>query len=68
MKFERNIPASDGIHDVIKFNEYRSAEYWTAFWARRMRRAFLIEKVAPYLIVLGTLMAFLVVGYIERAL
>ena len=68
MKFERNIPASDGIHYVIKFNEYRGAEYWTAFWARRMRRAFLMEKIAPCLIVLGTLMAFLVVGYIERAL
>ncbi len=68
MKFERNIPASDGIHDVIKFNEYRSAEYWTAFWSRRMRRAFLMEKIAPYLIALGTIMAFLVVGYIEKAL
>lgn len=68
MKFERNIPASDGIHETVEFNEYRSAEYWTAFWARRMRRAFLMEKIAPYLIVLGTLMAFLVVGYIERAL
>lgn len=68
MNFERNMNAPDGVHEVIEFNEYRSAEYWTAFWARRMRRAFFIEKVAPYLIVLGTIMAFLVVGYIERAL
>ena len=68
MNFERNIKAPDGIHEVIEFNEYRSAEYWTAFWARRMRRAFVMEKIAPYLIVLGTIMAFLVVGYMERAL
>lgn len=54
--------------DKIEFNEYRSAEYWTAFWARRMRRAFLLEKIAPYLIALGIIMAFLVVGYIEKAL
>ncbi len=68
MNFERNMNAPDGIHKVIEFNEYRSAEYWTAFWARRMRRAFVMEKIAPYLIVLGTIMAFLVVGYMERAL
>ena len=68
MKFERNIPASAGKHDVIKFNEYRSAEYWTAYWTRRMRRAFVMEKLAPYLIVLGTIAAFLAVGYMERAL
>lgn len=68
MKFERNIPASDGIHDVIKFNEYRSAEYWTAFWSRRMRRAFVLEKLAPYLLVLGIVVAFLFIGYMESAL
>lgn len=66
-EFTRNA-ADDGIHETVEFNEFRSAEYWTDLWARRMRRAFLMEKIAPCLIVLGTLMAFLVVGYIERAL
>lgn len=60
--------APDGIHENIEFNEYRSAEYWTDFWARRMRRAFVMEKLAPYLIVLGTAVAFLVVGYMESSL
>lgn len=60
--------APDGIHENIEFNEYRSAEYWTAYWARRTRRAFVMEKIAPYLIVLGTVAAFLAVGYMERAL
>jgi hypothetical protein len=68
MNFERNMNAPDGIYENIEFNEYRSAEYWTAFWARRMRRAFVMEKIAPYLIVLGTIAAFLAVGYMERAL
>mgnify|MGYP003290258578 CR=1 FL=1 len=66
-EFTRNA-ANDGIHENIEFNEYRSAEYWTAFWARRMRRAFVMEKIAPYLIVLGTVAAFLAVGYMEHAL
>lgn len=60
--------AYDGIHDNIEFNEFRSAEYWTACWKRRMRRAFVMEKLAPYMIVVGTLLAFLAVGYIESAL
>ena len=60
--------APDGIHENIEFNEYRSAEYWTAYWARRTRRAFVMEKIAPYLIVLGTVAAFLFIGYMERAL
>jgi hypothetical protein len=33
-----------------------------------MRRAFVMEKIAPYLIVLGIVVAFLVIGYMERAL
>lgn len=65
--FTRNA-ADDGIHETVEFNEYRSAEYWTAFWARRTRRAFVMEKLAPYIIVLGTVAAFLAVGYMERAL
>lgn len=66
-EFTRNA-APDGIHDNIEFNEYRSAEYWTAYWARRTRRVFVMEKIAPYLIVLGTVAAFLAVGYMEHAL
>jgi hypothetical protein len=60
--------ADDGIHETVEFNEYRSAEYWTAFWSRRMRRAFVLEKLAPYLLVLGIVVAFLVIGYMESAL
>ena len=60
--------ADDGIHETVEFNEYRSAEYWTAYWARRTRRAFVLDKLAPYLIVLGTVVAFLVIGYMESAL
>lgn len=67
-EFIRNTAAPDGIHENIEFNEYRSAEYWTAYWARRARRAFVMEKLAPYIIVLGTVVAFLVIGYMERAL
>lgn len=67
-EFIRNTAAPDGIHENIEFNEYRSAEYWTAYWARRARRAFVMEKIAPYLIVLVTVAAFLAVGYMERAL
>ena len=67
-EFIRNTAAPDGIHENIEFNEYRSAEYWTAYWARRARMAFVMEKIAPYLIVLGTVAAFLAVGYMERAL
>lgn len=66
--FIRNTPAQDGIHDNIEFNEFRSAEYWTDFWKRRMRRAFVMEKLAPYAIVIGTVAAFIAVGYIESAL
>ena len=65
--FIRNTPAVDGIHDNIEFNEFRSAEYWTACWKRRMRRAFVLNKMAPYLIVLGTVAAFIAVGMLENA-
>lgn len=60
--------ADDGIHETVEFNEYRSAEYWTAYWTRRMRRVFVMENLAPYLIVLGIVVAFLVIGYMESAL
>lgn len=63
--FIRNTPAQDGIHDNIEFNEFRSAEYWTACWKRR---ASVLNKMAPYMIVLGTVAAFIAVGYMEIAL
>jgi hypothetical protein len=66
-EFTRNA-ADDGIHETVEFNEFRSAEYWTAYWTRRMRRAFVLEKLAPYLLVLGIVVAFLVIGYMESAL
>lgn len=59
---------SDGIHENIQFNEYRSAEFWTAYWARRTRMALVKEKLAPYLVVLGAVVAFLAIGYMESAL
>lgn len=65
--FIRNA-APDGIHDNIEINEFRSAEYWTACWERRMRRAFVMGKLAPYAIVIGTVAAFIAIGYIESAL
>lgn len=66
--FIRNTPANDGIHDNIEFNEFHNAEYWTALWTRRMRRAFVLNKIAPYFIVLGTFAAFIAVVYMEIAL
>lgn len=60
-EFTRNTAAPDGIHDNIEFNEYKDPAYWIK---RRARRAF-IENLAPAAIVVGTLVAFLVMGYIE---
>lgn len=59
-EFTRNA-ADDGIHENIEFNEYKDPAYWLK---RRARRAF-IEAVAPAAIVVGTLVAFLILGYIE---
>ena len=62
-EFTRNA-APDGIHENIEFNEYKDPAYWLK---RRARRA-IIENLAPFGIVVGTLVAFLAVGYMERAL
>lgn len=62
-EFTRNT-ADDGIHDNIEFNEYKDPAYWLK---RRARRAF-IEAVAPAAICVGTLLAFLILGYIEVGL
>ena len=60
-EFIRNTAAPDGIHDNIEFNEYKDPAYWLK---RRARRA-LIENVGPAVIVVATLLAFLVMGYLE---
>ena len=52
------------MNDKIEFNEYKDPAYWLK---RRARRAF-IEAVAPAAIVVGTLVAFLILGYIEVCL
>lgn len=56
--------APDGIHENIEFNEYKDPAYWLK---RRARRA-IIENLAPFGIVVGTLVAFLILGYIEVSL
>jgi len=58
--FTRNT-ADDGIHDNIEFNDYHTPEYRMK---RRARRA-IIDNLAPFGIVVGTLVAFLILGYIE---
>ena len=52
------------MNDKIEFNEYQTPEYWMK---RRARRAF-IEAVAPFGIVLLTLLAFFIMGFIEVCL
>jgi hypothetical protein len=52
------------MNENIEFNEYKDPAYWLK---RRARRAF-IEAVAPAAIVVGTLVAFLILGYIEVGL
>lgn len=47
--------------DRMESSEYQTPEYWLK---RRARRA-LIENLAPFGIVVATLVAFLVMGYIE---
>jgi hypothetical protein len=61
--FIRGSHAPDGIHEdgPVYFNEYRNPGY---FLKRRAIRAFM-ENVAPFGIVVGTLVAFLILGYIE---
>lgn len=63
-EFTRNTAAPDGIHENIEFNEYKDPAYWLK---RRARRA-IIENLAPFGIVVGTLVAFLILGYIEVGL
>ncbi|MBR2060133.1 MAG: hypothetical protein IKB97_06000 [Bacteroidaceae bacterium] len=66
-EFTRNA-APDGIHDNINFNEYRSAEYRANVRARKARRDYIMEKLAPYIIVVGAMFAFLAIGVMECGL
>ncbi len=60
--------APDGIHGSVEFNEFHDAEFWENIRASRARREYIIDKVAPYLIVAGMALAFIVIGYIESGL
>ena len=60
-EFIKGQPANDGIHETVNFNEYKSPEYWMR---RRAIRTF-VENLAPIVIVAGTLVAFLILGYLE---
>lgn len=60
-EFIKGTNAPDGIHDNIEFNEYKDPAYWLK---RRALRAF-IENLAPFGIVVGMLVAFLILGLIE---
>jgi hypothetical protein len=62
--FVKRENAPDGIHDRIEFNEYRNAKWWTA----KMHRQWLLDKVAPYIIVLGAIASFFIMGVLERGL
>ena len=62
--FMKGVNAPDGIHDNIEFNEYKDPAYWLK---RRARRA-IIENLAPFGIVVGMLVTFLILGYIEVCL
>lgn len=64
MDFERKVNAPDGVHDMIQFNEYRNAKWWTE---QRCRRE-LIDKVAPLAIIAGTLLSFVIMAHIENAI
>ena len=60
--FERGMHAPDeNRNEICYFNEYRSTKWWTAKALRRH----LLDRIAPFAIVAGTLAAFAVLGYIE---
>lgn len=66
--FTRNESAPDGIHGSVEFNEYHDAEFWENVRARKARRESILEKLAPYIIVVGAMFAFLAMGVMESAL
>ena len=56
-------PASDGIHDIVYFNEYKSPRWWSE---RRFRQR-LINRLAPYALIVLMVAAFCIVGMLENA-
>ena len=62
-EFIRNTPASDGIHDTIAFNEYRSPRWWSA----RRHREWLLDKVAPWIFAALLFGAFVLAGWVDAA-
>lgn len=67
-QFIRNTAAHDGVHDSIEFNEYHDAEFWANVRARKARRDYIMEKLAPYIIVVCAMFAFLAMGVMECGL
>lgn len=63
MNFERNMNAPDGIHKVIEFNEYKSPRWWS----ERRHRQWLINRLAPYALIVMMVAAFCIVGMLENA-
>lgn len=62
-EFTRNAD-DDGIHDIVYFNEYKSPRWWS----ERRHRQWLINRLAPYAIVVMLVSGFAIVGLVETAL
>lgn len=56
------------MNEKIEFNEYHDAEFWANVRARKARRDYILEKLAPYIIVVGAMFAFLAIGVMECGL
>lgn len=55
--------APDGIHDIVYFNEYKSPRWWS----ERRHRQWLINRLAPYALIVLMVAAFCIVGMLENA-
>ena len=55
--------APDGIHDIVYFNEYKSPRWWS----ERRHRQWLINRLAPYALIVMMVAAFCIVGMLENA-
>lgn len=62
-QFIRNTPVDDGIHDIVYFNEYKSPRWWS----ERRHRQWLINRLAPYALIVLMVAAFCIVGMLENA-
>ena len=62
-QFIRNTAADDGIHDIVYFNEYKSPRWWS----ERRHRQWLINRLAPYALIVMMVAAFCIVGMLENA-